>query len=89
MGPGRFWLQPQLGRFPGIAVPAAGSALLMDVERILEMRRKAINGADALVACLLAEQWLHSKEARASPRSNRPDTAKHLSKTLIRQPFLG
>jgi Na+/H+-dicarboxylate symporter len=39
-------------------VPPSGIALILGVDRILDMSRTAINVAGDLVACLLAERWI-------------------------------
>ncbi len=40
-----------------VGVPAAGIALIMGVDRILDMCRTAINVTGDLVACRLLENW--------------------------------
>lgn len=40
-----------------VGIPAAGIALILGVDRILDMSRTAINVAGDLVACMLAERW--------------------------------
>jgi Na+/H+-dicarboxylate symporter len=45
-----------------VGVPAAGIALIMGVDRILDMCRTAINVAGDLVACTLMEQWVGGKK---------------------------
>ena len=39
-------------------IPPSGIALILGVDRILDMSRTAINVAGDLVACLLAERWI-------------------------------
>lgn len=41
-----------------VGVPPAGVALIMGVDRILDMSRTALNVAGDLVACLLLNKWL-------------------------------
>ena len=43
-----------------VGIPAAGIALIMGVDRILDMSRTAINVTGDLVACLLMDKWLQS-----------------------------
>lgn len=41
-----------------VGIPASGVALIMGVDRILDMSRTAINVAGDLVACALMEKWV-------------------------------
>lgn len=57
-----------------VGVPAAGIALILGVDRILDMSRTAINVAGDLVACVLMEHWQETRhhagviiEATAQP----------------------
>jgi Na+/H+-dicarboxylate symporter len=43
-----------------VGIPAAGIALIMGVDRILDMCRTAINVAGDLVTCKLMNQWIDS-----------------------------
>jgi Na+/H+-dicarboxylate symporter len=54
-------------------VPPSGVALILGVDRILDMSRTAINVAGDLVTCLLAERWLG--DAQAKPIDAAPETA--------------
>ena len=45
-----------------VGIPAAGIALILGVDRILDMSRTAINVAGDLVACMLAERWQARRE---------------------------
>lgn len=49
----------------GIGVPPAGIALIIGVDRILDMSRTAVNVTGDLVACAVVERW--------SPRETAPD----------------
>ncbi len=44
-----------------LGVPAAGIALILGVDRILDMSRSAIDVAGELVACLLMARWQQSR----------------------------
>lgn len=44
-----------------LGVPAAGIALVLGADRILDMSRTAIDVAGDLVACLLMEGWQQSQ----------------------------
>ena len=47
---------------PGsVGIPAAGIALIMGVDRILDMSRTAINVSGDLVAAKLMDRWVGSK----------------------------
>ena len=45
-----------------VGIPAAGIALIMGVDRILDMSRTAINVAGDLVACRLMERWIRDDD---------------------------
>lgn len=47
-----------------VGIPAAGIALIMGVDRILDMCRTAINVAGDLVAARLMDEWVGSKAGR-------------------------
>lgn len=51
-----------------VGVPAAGIALIMGVDRILDMSRTAINVTGDLVACVLMNRWV-DPQATANPTS--------------------
>ena len=42
----------------GIGVPASGIALILGVDRILDMCRTAVNVTGDLTACVVMEKWL-------------------------------
>ncbi len=48
-----------------IGVPATGIALIIGVDRILDMSRTAINVSGDITACVVMDKWLSSKEAVA------------------------
>lgn len=61
-----------------IGVPPAGVALILGVDRLLDMSRTAVNASGDLVACLFLERWLRpAAEQPAGPeeaaRSEQPD----------------
>ncbi len=47
----------------GIGVPASGIALLIGVDRILDMSRTAVNVTGDLTACIVMNRWLGYKHA--------------------------
>ena len=46
-----------------IGIPAAAVALIMGVDRILDMSRTAINVAGDLTACVLMDRWVGGKRS--------------------------
>lgn len=46
-----------------IGIPAAAIALIMGVDRILDMSRTAVNVAGDLTACVLMDRWVGSKRS--------------------------
>ena len=50
-----------------VGVPAAGIALIMGVDRILDMSRTVVNSAGDLVACLLIERLQRRRPVPAAP----------------------
>lgn len=55
-----------------VGIPASGIALIMGVDRILDMSRTAINVTGDLVACVLMDKWLGESEP-ASPEGQKAD----------------
>ncbi|WP_252006910.1 dicarboxylate/amino acid:cation symporter [Ferrimonas sp. SCSIO 43195] len=53
----------------GIGVPAQGIALLIGVDRLLDMCRTAINVSGDLTACLIMERWLGHRLSPQPPAS--------------------
>lgn len=51
----------------GVGIPAAGMALLLGVDRILDMSRSAVNVLGDVVVCNLAEHLLDPEEEDATP----------------------
>ncbi len=49
----------------GLGVPAEGIALILGVDRILDMTRTAVNVSGDLTACTVMERWL-SEDERSS-----------------------
>ena len=45
-----------------VGIPTSGIALIMGVDRILDMSRTAINVTGDLVACSLMERWVGGEE---------------------------
>jgi proton glutamate symport protein len=53
----------------GIGVPASGIALILGVDRILDMSRTTINVTGDLTACAIMNRWLKPREiAMSAPR---------------------
>ncbi|MEX2632328.1 MAG: dicarboxylate/amino acid:cation symporter [Tistlia sp.] len=50
----------------GVGIPAAGIALIIGVDRLLDMARTAVNVVGDLVACVLVERWLGVEAAQAA-----------------------
>ena len=50
-----------------VGIPVEGVALLMGVDRILDMCRTAINVAGDLVACKLMDRWIGSEPGAPAP----------------------
>lgn len=57
-----------------VGVPPAGVALIMGVDRILDMSRTALNVSGDIVACLLLNKWIREDDAAASPVEAAPDS---------------
>lgn len=51
----------------GIGVPEAGIALILGVDRILDMARTAVNVAGDLVACAVMDRWIGDALDAAAP----------------------
>jgi Na+/H+-dicarboxylate symporter len=49
-----------------IGVPPAGVALIIGVDRLLDMSRTAVNASGDLVACLLLDRWAYQEPADPS-----------------------
>lgn len=50
-----------------VGVPPAGIALIMGVDRILDMSRTSLNVVGDLVACVLMDRWMRREEGTAGP----------------------
>jgi Na+/H+-dicarboxylate symporter len=50
-----------------VGVPPAGIALIMGVDRILDMSRTSLNVVGDLVACVLMDRWMRREEDAESP----------------------
>ncbi|MFQ5509937.1 MAG: cation:dicarboxylate symporter family transporter [Leptospirillia bacterium] len=62
-------IRPGLAMVLGsVGIPVAGLALLMGVDRILDMSRTAINVAGDLATCMLMDRWLGNPETAAGPK---------------------
>ncbi len=63
-----------------VGIPAAGVALIMGVDRILDMSRTAINVTGDLVTCALMERWVGGEgsalDQQAAQRQRESDPAK-------------
>lgn len=55
-----------------VGIPTVGIALIMGVDRILDMSRTAINVCGDIVACTLMQQWMPPDEAREALPPNAP-----------------
>ena len=51
----------------GIGIPAAGLALIIGVDRLLDMCRTAVNVPGDLAACLVMERWTPELEPEEAP----------------------
>jgi len=52
-----YTLNPIVLFTPGVGIPSSGIALIMGVDRILDMSRTAINVSGDLVAAKLMDRW--------------------------------
>jgi Na+/H+-dicarboxylate symporter len=43
----------------GVGIPTAGIALILGVDRILDMSRTAVNVTGDLTACVVLNRWTH------------------------------
>jgi Na+/H+-dicarboxylate symporter len=50
----------------GAGIPTAGIALILGVDRILDMSRTAINGTGDLTACVVLDRWMGGEPAPTS-----------------------
>jgi len=57
-----------------IGVPASGIALILGVDRILDMARTSINVTGDLAACIVMERWIGEKATSPSVPPTRPTT---------------
>lgn len=48
----------------GVGIPASGIALIIGVDRILDMSRTAVNVTGDLTACTVMDRWVGSKSSR-------------------------
>jgi Na+/H+-dicarboxylate symporter len=46
----------------GIGVPAEGIALILGVDRLLDMTRTAVNVSGDLTACIVMDRWVGGRE---------------------------
>ncbi len=54
----------------GIGVPASGIALILRVDRILDMARTTVNVSGDLVACVVMNRWLPARSGPPAPADN-------------------
>ncbi|MFA7554882.1 MAG: dicarboxylate/amino acid:cation symporter [Spongiibacteraceae bacterium] len=59
----------------GVGIPAAGIALLLGVDRILDMCRTAVNVLGDVALCSVAEKWLADDEENNSTADSHPSIA--------------
>lgn len=51
----------------GVGIPAAGVALILGVDRLLDMSRTAVNVAGDMTACVILERFAGEEETAAAP----------------------
>ena len=57
-------------------MPPAGIALIIGVDRILDMCRTAVNVSGDVVACIFADRWvLRDRESDVKESPERPEEA--------------
>jgi Na+/H+-dicarboxylate symporter len=56
----------------GIGVPPAGIALIIGVDRILDMCRTAVNVSGDVVACIFADRWVLGDRERDETETPEP-----------------
>ncbi len=54
----------------GAGIPTAGLALVLGVDRILDMSRTAVNVTGDLAACLVVQRWTQDEKPKAEGHSN-------------------
>jgi Na+/H+-dicarboxylate symporter len=54
-------------RLQNVGVPAAGVALIIGVDRVLDMSRTAVNVTGDLTACTVMERWVGGEELARAP----------------------
>jgi Na+/H+-dicarboxylate symporter len=52
-----------------VGIPPSGIALLMGVDRILDMSRTAVNVAGDLLACVAMDRWVGGRHSAADERA--------------------
>ena len=57
----------------GMGIPAAGVAILLGVDRILDMCRTAVNVTGDLTACVVMDRWL--EDVKDDPLAAVPESA--------------
>jgi Na+/H+-dicarboxylate symporter len=53
-----------------VGIPASGVALIIGVDRILDMSRTAVNVTGDLTACLVMDRWVGGKRAAEEERAD-------------------
>ncbi len=53
----------------GVGIPAAGVALIIGVDRLLDMCRTAVNVAGDLVTCVIVDRWFGAEAAASGPEA--------------------
>ena len=61
-----------------VGIPPAGIALIIGVDRILDMSRTAINVTGDLVTCILMNHWLSDNQEHVSDQHVNKDTGKNI-----------
>ncbi|MBD3237038.1 MAG: cation:dicarboxylase symporter family transporter [Candidatus Eisenbacteria bacterium] len=65
----------------GVGIPAAGVALLIGVDRILDMSRTAINVTGDLTACAVMDKWVGGKLTASEERAREEQHESHRAQT--------
>jgi Na+/H+-dicarboxylate symporter len=55
-----------------VGVPGSGIALILGVDRILDMSRTSVNVTGDLAACIVMNRWLADVDAGPASQENRP-----------------
>lgn len=64
-----------------VGIPTSGVALIMGVDRILDMSRTAVNVAGDLVTCKVMDRWVREKPERKAEETSKIETKNPEEKT--------